>query len=108
MVQLVRFDFGNDGFIVAEVDDTEPGVDRAARGDDRLKAATASFEQVRALAAAAVHQFKDLEHPDEIELEFGIRLNVMAGAVLARTSADGHIQIRLLWRRGAAEPPNGP
>ena len=50
VVQLVRFDLGDDGFIVAEVDDTEPGVDRAARGSDRLRTAAASFEQVRAFS----------------------------------------------------------
>jgi Trypsin-co-occurring domain 1 len=107
MVELVRFNLGDDESIVAEVADTEPGIDRAARGSDHLKTAAASFEQVRTLATAAVHQLKDIAGPDEIELEFGIRLTVAAGAVLARTSVDGHIQARLLWKRPAPEAPSG-
>jgi hypothetical protein len=104
MVQLVRFNLGDDGSIVAEIDDTDPGIERASRGSDQLKTAVASFGQVRALAAAAVRQFKDIERLDEIELEFGIRLNVAAGAVLARSSAEGHIQVRLAWQRPEPEP----
>jgi hypothetical protein len=104
LVELVRFNLGDDGTIVAEVDDSEPGVDRAARGGDRLKTAAASLTQVRTLAVAALRQLKDIESPDEVELEFGIRLTVTAGAVLARSSLDGHIQVRLAWKREAPEP----
>jgi hypothetical protein len=117
VVQLVRFDLGDDGTVVAEVDDTEPGVDRAARGADGLKTVAATLAQVRDVAVAAVRQFREVEHPDEIELEFGIRLNVTAGAVLAKSSVDGHIQVRIAWKRPAPaqqgetkppEPPNAP
>lgn len=121
MVQLVRFDLGDDGTVVAEVDDTEPGVDRAARGADGLKTVAATLAQVRDVAVAAVRQFREVEHPDEIELEFGIRLNVTAGAVLAKSSVDGHIQVRIAWKRPMpdkappqqgetkpSEPPNAP
>jgi hypothetical protein len=104
LVQLVRFDLGDDGSIVAEVDDTDPGVDRAARGADRIRTAQASLTQVRSLATAALHQLKDIESPDEVELEFGIRLTVTAGAVLASSSVDGHIQVRLTWKRETPEP----
>jgi hypothetical protein len=121
VVQLVKFDLGDDGTVVAEVDDTEPGVDRAARGADQLKTAAATLSQVRGVAVAAVQQFRDVEHPDEIEIEFGIRLTVTAGAVLAKSSIDGHIQVRIAWKRPVpdkalpqreetkpTEPPNAP
>lgn len=106
MVQLVRFDLGSDGSVVAEIDDTDPGVERASWGGDQLKTVVASLGQVTGLAFAAVRQFKNIEHPDEIELEFGIRLNMEAGAVLARSSAEGHIQVRLAWQRSGPERPS--
>jgi hypothetical protein len=30
-------------------------------------------------------------------VEFGIRLNAAAGAVIARTQAEGHLQVKLTW-----------
>jgi hypothetical protein len=105
---LVRFRLDDNEVIVAEVDESGPGVDRAARGADGITTATASLGQIRSVATAAVRQLKDVEYPDEIELEFGIQLTVTAGAVLARTSVDGHIQVRIAWRRGAANESKDP
>ena len=37
--------------------------------------------------------------PDECELEFGVKLAGEAGAVIARTSAEGHFTVKLSWAR---------
>jgi hypothetical protein len=100
--ELVTFALGDaeDG-VVVELDDTV-GVVRAARGGDAPGRATAAFEtgfgQVRAAAAHALEQLSTLpRRPDTVELEFGIKFSAEAGAILARTGAEGHLKVRMVW-----------
>jgi hypothetical protein len=37
------------------------------------------------------------KRPEAVEVQFGLRLNAEAGAVIARTQAEGHLQITLSW-----------
>jgi hypothetical protein len=102
MRQLVAFEVAGGQAVVAEVDDDEPGVERAARVDAALVRATArldeSMEQVRRVAELALGKLHELStRPDTVEVEFGIRLNAEAGAVIARTQAEGHLQVTLSW-----------
>jgi hypothetical protein len=102
MRQLVAFEVASGQTVVAEVDDDEPGVERAARVDEALVRATAlldqTLEQVVAVAELAVGKLSDLSRgPDTVEVQFGIRLNAEAGAVIARTQAEGHLQVTLSW-----------
>jgi hypothetical protein len=87
--------------------DDEPGIERAARVDDLVVKARASLEsamdQVRAVANATLGKLQDLaQQPEQVEVEFGIRLNAAAGAVIARTQAEGHLQVKLTWTRPKA------
>ncbi|MFE2032629.1 CU044_2847 family protein [Streptomyces scopuliridis] len=38
--------------------------------------------------------------PDGVELEFGVKLMAEAGAVIAKTSAEGHMTVKLSWNPG--------
>jgi hypothetical protein len=104
MRQLVAFEVAGGQTVVAEVDDDEPGVERAALVDDALVRATArldeSLDQVRRVAELTLGKLDELSRsPDTVEVEFGIRLNAAAGAVIARTQAEGHLQVTLGWAR---------
>jgi Trypsin-co-occurring domain 1 len=109
MGQLLQFESGG-GTVLVEVADDEPGIERAARVDDVVVKARGSLEsamdQVRAMANATLVKLEDLaRQPEQVEVEFGIRLNAEAGAVIARTQAEGHLQVKLTWtwpRAGAA------
>jgi NTP-dependent ternary system trypsin peptidase co-occuring protein len=111
MDQLLQFESAG-GAVLVEVADDEPGIERAARVDEVVVKASASLEgameQVRAFANATLGKVQDLaQQPEQIEVEFGIRLNAAAGAVIARTQAEGHLQIKLTWTRpkpGGADP----
>ena len=35
--------------------------------------------------------------PDRIELEFGVKLAGAAGAIIAKTAAEGHFTVKLSW-----------
>ena len=117
MVALVRFELEDGGAVLIEADEEESGIEQAARGDGFVLQATASFdaamEGVQSAANAAVRKLRRVAQvPDELEIQFGIRLNAQAGAVIAKTGVEGHLQVRATWRghddgSGAARP-DGP
>jgi len=39
-------------------------------------------------------------YPDEVTVEFGINIAVEAGAIIAKTSGEGHIKLTLKWKKG--------
>jgi hypothetical protein len=101
MEQLLQFESAG-GTVLVEVADDEPGIERAARVDDVVVKARESLEgamdQIRVIANATLVKLEDLaRQPKQVEVEFGIRLNAAAGAVIARTEAEGHLQVKLTW-----------
>ncbi|MDB1088322.1 CU044_2847 family protein [Streptomyces sp. ACA25] len=108
MGELLRFELDNGGSVVAETDRPGPGVVEAAGTADVVARATGSFEAalegVRSAAASALQKMSDLpQRPDEVSIEFGIQLDAEVGAVLARTGAQGHLQVQLTWHRPSAD-----
>ncbi|MGY0233112.1 CU044_2847 family protein [Longispora urticae] len=106
MLDLVRFDVGDSTSIVVEAEVGESGFGRAALGVDGIGIAAVSFEhalgQIRSVADAALGELRQLAScPDEIELEFGAKFDGQIGAVLAKASAEGHVQVRLTWKKAA-------
>jgi Trypsin-co-occurring domain 1 len=104
MKELVQFPLEGGGTVVAEIDDQEPGFERVARSDRIAEAGEtfqAALEKVQPAAIAVIDGFKAAA-PDQITLEFGIRLNFKAGAVLASSEGEGHFQVQLTWK-----PPTG-
>lgn len=109
MEKLVRFDLGDGESVVAELTRVSGGVVEAATASDLVARATGSFasalDDVRSAAALTVRRLRDLpQRPDEVTVEFGIQLDAEVGAVLARTGAQGHLQVQLTWRRDDATP----
>lgn len=106
MGQLLQFE-SDVGTILVEVADDEPGIERATRVDDVVVKARESLEtaldQVRAVANTTLAKLQDLtRQPEQVEVEFGVRLNAEAGAVIARTEAEGHLQVKLTWTQPRA------
>jgi hypothetical protein len=106
MEQLLRFESGG-GTVFVEVADDEPGIERATRVDDVVIKARESLEsaleQVRVVANVTLAKLGNLaRQPEQVEVQFGIRLTAEAGAVIARTEAEGHLQVKLTWSRSAA------
>ena len=110
MNELVRWQTEH-GTIVVESDDAEPGFRSVSRTSEIFHDASAKFEDafqnVREAAQSALAALRggDL-NPDAVELEFGVKLNAAAGAVIAKTSVEGHLKVKMTWGRpsaGAAE-----
>lgn len=111
MSELVSFPVDAENAVLVEVDLDEPEIGPASRAGDLIRSATTSFDgalaNVRTAASVALANFRDMDvRPDEIQLEFGLKLNAQAGAVIAKTGMDGHMQVTLTWRRTG--PPGQP
>jgi hypothetical protein len=119
MNELVRFDLSDgEGSVLVEVD-LEPGVDLISLRKEGFAEAKVSFENalahVRDAASSALRQFRTMASPpDEVEIQFGIKLTASAGAVIAKTGTEGHFDVKIKWQRetrlrvrsepGAGEP----
>ena len=104
LTELMRFSLDNGGSVLVEVREDDPGVVRASHARVVIESASTSLANalagVRDAAATALGQFRDMDaHPDEIQVEFGVRLDAQAGAVIAKTGIDGHLKVKLSWRR---------
>jgi hypothetical protein len=98
---LVRFETAAGQPVVVEVDTREPGF-RPAGAGKAIAEARARFEEalggVHDAAEAALRVFRDGRlKPDGVEIEFGVKLNAEAGAVIAKTAVEGHLLVKLSW-----------
>lgn len=107
MNELMRWE-SDEGPVVVEVDSKDPGFRSVARGDggevhDVQGRFESALDNVRGAAVSALHTFRTTAlDPDQIELEFGVKLSAVAGAVIAKTAAEGHLTVKLTWSRGDA------
>jgi uncharacterized protein YfiM (DUF2279 family) len=113
VLELARFRLDGGGTVTVEVGDP-PRLAPAGRPPPIVREATATFERaladVRDAAGAALGQFQDMVHrPDSVEISFGIRLDAQAGALIAKTGAQGHFEVKLTWQpEPAADPGASP
>jgi hypothetical protein len=108
MDTVVRYRVGDGSSVLVEVDEDAYGVEAVSRASggvveagQRLESALAS---VREAAQAALDTLTKLS-PEMVEVEFGIKLAGEAGALIAKTSAEGHFTVKLSWSPGDSEKP---
>ena len=99
---VARFEAADGTPVLVEVDDEGVGVERASRGTDGVLVAGERIEdalaRVRPAAQAVLAEMRGLS-PDKVKVEFGIKLTAGAGAVIAKTEAEGHFTVTLEWER---------
>jgi hypothetical protein len=100
----MRFRLTGDEYVFVEVDPDEPAIAPVSRVGDVIESATDSFaaalSHVRTAASIALASFREMEaDPDQVEIEFGVKLNAEAGAIVAKTGAEGHLRVALRWQR---------
>lgn len=108
MSDLVRFDLDDEATgVVIEVEQEPGGISRVGRGQDGVAEAgrrlTEALGAVRDAARESITVLRALG-PDSIELEFGVKFTAEAGAVIAKTAAEGNFTVTLSWSAG---PPPG-
>jgi hypothetical protein len=104
VAEIVRFRVDDGSSVLVEVDDDAFGVERVSRSADGIIEAgrrlTDALGSVRAAAQASVDVLRTLG-PDALELQFGVKLAGEAGAIIAKTSAEGHFSVKLSWSPSA-------
>ena len=104
MKRLVEFELEEGGTIFVEVDmPEEPGMVPAARGEVVQRAQQtfeAALEKIRPAAQAIIRKLRGLhDPPDEIEVEFGLKMSAEAGAMVAAAGVEANYKVTLTWRR---------
>ncbi|WP_327233776.1 hypothetical protein OG349_07070 [Streptomyces sp. NBC_01317] len=111
MTALMEFSTDSGARVMVEVDRDAPGARPVSRGNS-LAQAGRTFDEalvgIRAAAESALAVFRDGPlKPDSVELEFGVKLMAEAGAVIAKSSAEGHLTVKLSWAPGSGGVPDG-
>ena len=110
MAKLARFVLGDGSSIWVEVDeDTEDEVNRYQRvaRDKASTLATAATQNLQSAIAAIKPAAEELattflslaRQPSSVEIHLGLKLSGEAGAIIASTSAEGNIAVKLTWDR---------
>ena len=106
MKRLVEFSLENGGKVLVEVDGSVPegSVVRAARPGEIADRAKDTFEdaldKIKPAAQSIIEKLRGLsDEPDEIEVEFGIKLSAEAGAFIAAVGAEANYSVTLKWKK---------
>ena len=110
MAELAQFPLSGGGVVVIETDATDSSARRVMRGggvETAVATATSTFESalqtIRAAAEGILYQLKALsEPPDEVAVEFGVKMSVETGAVITKAAGEGNFRINLSWKKNAA------
>ncbi|HEY9799692.1 MAG TPA: CU044_2847 family protein [Leptolyngbyaceae cyanobacterium] len=67
---------------------------------ESAKALDKAMLTIRQMAKKTMDTIDTLSNkPSEVELEFGIKLNTEAGAIIAKTAGEASLKVKLLWER---------
>ncbi len=108
MARLVRFQVDETDSVVIEVDDGDE-VSQVGGGviEDAAEDFTEKLGSVRKAVEAALRELGGTLKPETIKVSFGVKLSAQAGAVIAKTSAEGNLQVEMEWKRKSADPGTG-
>lgn len=107
MSQLVELDLQEGGSILVEVDEAVQGpVTRGGRPAELVTKAGASLEQVLGQVGPTVREIVSqlraaADWPDEVEVEFAIKLSSDANVIIARAGGEANFRIALRWSRAS-------
>ncbi|MFI7029788.1 CU044_2847 family protein [Microbispora rosea] len=101
--QLVRWEIDGGSVIVETDEEIAGGWAPAGVSGERVVYQSAeslrkALHGVRDAARTALAAFRDFpEGPQEVEVEFGVKLAAEAGAIIAKTAMEGHLTVKLKW-----------
>lgn len=103
MKRYIEFPLEAGGSLVVEVDEpqTDFGTVAVGRPDSVAQKATQSFDEalsrVQPAIAAVMGKLRELQ-PEELTVEFGIKLNAAAGAFLASAGTEANFKVSIKWK----------
>jgi hypothetical protein len=106
MKKLVEFPLEDGTCLTVEVDepDSPDSLVRASRDNELIVHAQQSFEsaidRVKPAASIIIQKLRSLhDSPDEIDVEFGLKLTATAGAVVAAAGLEANYKVTLKWQK---------
>ncbi|MGW3953481.1 CU044_2847 family protein [Streptomyces sp. NPDC004752] len=113
MSELVRFEGPEGSELVVEVADDTPGLELISRREDGIVEARRRLRESLESTLPTLRSVVDTAlalAPQEMEIDFGMKFTAEAGAVVAKTAAEGHLAVRLRWTRPESAPaqPTSP
>jgi len=104
MSSLIEFPLEDGSSLWVEASEAAPsGLTPATRGGLPARAAQtfeAALERVRPAAQVIIQKLRSLhDAPDEITVEFGLKLSAEAGAVIAAGGVEANYTVTLKWKR---------
>jgi Trypsin-co-occurring domain 1 len=103
--RLIEFPLDAGGSVLVEIEEIEPegGVIRAARPAELATKAIQTFESaletIKPAAGTIIAKLRSLsEPPDEVGVEFGIKLSADAKAYIASVGAEANYKVTLTWK----------
>ncbi|HXM49974.1 MAG TPA: CU044_2847 family protein [Pyrinomonadaceae bacterium] len=104
MAHLIEIPLDGGGSVLLEVGENGGGTKRGLGRTEITEKATQTFEEaitkIRPVADAIIDQLRQLVvAPEEIGVEFGIKLNADAKAYIASAGAEANFRVTLKWKR---------
>lgn len=105
MKRLIEFTLDDGTSLVVEVDEPElGGLVPASRSDEVIAKAQVSFEEaldkIKPAANGIIKKLRGLsDQPDEINVEFGLKLSAEVGAVVAAAGVEANYKVILKWKK---------
>ncbi|WP_329262367.1 hypothetical protein OG223_45265 [Streptomyces sp. NBC_01478] len=107
MAELVRFHGPDGASLIVEVEDDDTGLELISRDPTGVVQAGRRLEDALAAVRPALRSVVDSVRtlaPDEYEVEFGMKLNAESGVVIAKSSIEGHFNVKIRWCRADRDP----
>lgn len=103
MKQVIEFPLEAGGSILVEVDEPED-IMRAPRPGEVISRAERTFEtaldNIQPVAQSIIAKLRSLiDTPDEVEVQFSLKLTAEAGMVVAAGGVEAHYKVTLRWKR---------
>ncbi len=84
---------------------TQQGSQRVSRGPSGAQEADTRFEEavarIRPAAQVLLDSLKELNTPDTVNLEFGIKFNASAGVIFASVDSEAVFKVAITWKNPA-------
>lgn len=107
MKRLIEFPLQNGGMMLVEIDEpeTETGVVKAGINPSEIATKAKqtledALENIKPMADSIIGKLRELhDAPDEVSVEFGIKLSAEAGAFLASAGIEANYTVTLKWAK---------
>jgi len=103
MDELMSVPLAGGGELLVEVSERQPGTARATRVGEVVQGAVMSLTEALEPMRKAAEEARDAlaaARPDELEVEFGVKLSAEGRAFVAKAGLEGHLQVKMVWKPG--------